>query len=102
MARLDESLAGLAADSLRGRVGRDQFGMLGLQLLEFVDQFVEFGVADLGIVENVVAVLVVADLVAQGFDLLLYCCRWHVRGNYSARSDGSQFRVPSRCCTRCP
>src|SRR6266446_3911662 len=102
MARLDESLARLAAYALSGGVGRDQFRMLGFKLLEFVDQFVEFGVADLRIVENVIAVFVVADLVAQGFDLSLYCCRWHVRGNYSARSDCSRFRVPSQCCTRCP
>src|SRR4029077_19094602 len=85
MAGLDETLAWLAANSLHGRVGGDQFGVLGLDLLEFVDEFVEFSVADLGIVENVVAVFVVADLVAQGFDLLLDCCRGHVRGNYSAR-----------------
>src|ERR1043166_349692 len=102
MAGLDESLPWLAAYALRGRVWRDQLGMLGLELFQFVDQLVEFGVADLGIVENVVAVFVVADPVAQGFDLLLDCCRWHVRGNYSARSGGSQFRVPSLCRTRCP
>ena len=69
---LDEALARLAAHALRRRIGRDQLRMLGLELLQLVHQAVEFGVADLGIVEHVVAVLVVADLVAQRFDLLLH------------------------------
>ena len=56
----------LAADPLRGRVGRNQLGMLRLQLDQLVHQPIEFGIADLGIVEDVVAVLVIADLVAQG------------------------------------
>src|SRR6266849_3967137 len=92
MAGLDEALAWLAAYALRGRVGRDQLRMLGLEFFEFVDELVEFGVADFGIVEDVVAVFVVADLVAQGFDLFLYCGWRHVGGNYS---DSSQFPVLS-------
>jgi hypothetical protein len=45
--------------------------MLGLDRDEFVHQLVELGVADLGAVEDVVAVLMIADLVAQRVDLLL-------------------------------
>ena len=48
-----------------------ELGVLFLERLEFVHELVEFGVGDLGIVEHVVAVLVVADLLAQGFDLLV-------------------------------
>src|SRR2546426_3205553 len=99
MAGLDESLAWLAANSLGGGVGGDQFGVLGFELFHFVDELVEFGVADLGIVENIVAVLVVADLVAHGFDLRLDCGWRPVGGNYSARLDSSQFPVlSSQCC----
>ena len=68
--RFDESLARLAADALRGGVGRDQFGMFGFELLQLDHELVEFGVGDFGIVENVVAVLVVADFLPQRFDLL--------------------------------
>ena len=68
--RFDETFARLAAHALRGRVGGDQFRMLGFELLQLVHQLVEFGVGDLGIVEHVVAVFVVADFLAQGFDFL--------------------------------
>ncbi len=70
MRDLDESLAGLAAYALRGRIGRDQRWMPGLEVLQLPHQFVEFGVADLGLIEDVVAVFVVADFVAEGCDLL--------------------------------
>ena len=72
MRHFDEALARLAAHALGGRVGRDQLRMLGLERLQLVHQAIEFGVADLGIVEHVVAVLVIADLVAQRVDLLLH------------------------------
>src|SRR3989441_9499914 len=44
--------------------------MLAFQLLQLVHELVEVGVGDLRIVEHVIAVLVVADFVAEGFDLL--------------------------------
>jgi hypothetical protein len=69
--RLDEAFAGLAADALGGRVGRDQLGMLGLERLQAVHARVVLGVGDLGRVEHVVEMLVVAKVLAQGFDLLL-------------------------------
>src|SRR5258708_2601918 len=43
--------------------------MRGFELFQLVHQTIEFGVADLGIVEHVVAILVMANLFAQGFDL---------------------------------
>src|SRR6202142_171271 len=45
--------------------------MFRLELLQLVHQAVEFGVADFGIVEYEVAILVMAKLVAQGFELCL-------------------------------
>ena len=67
--RFDKALAGLAADALGGRIGRDQFRMFVFELLQLNHELVEFGVRDFGIVENVVAVFVVADFVPQCFDL---------------------------------
>ena len=73
----DESLARLAAHALRRRIGRDQFDMRGLELFQLVHQAVEFGVRDFGIVEYVVAVLVMANVFAQRLDL-----RVEVRGGH--------------------
>jgi len=54
-----------AADALRRRVGRQQLRVLGLQRAELVEQRVVLVVADLGIVQDVVAMTVVAQLIAQ-------------------------------------
>ena len=54
-----------SGDTLRRRVLGDQVGMRRLELLEFVQQTVELLVGDLRRGENVVAVLVVADLLAE-------------------------------------
>ena len=66
-----KSRTGFATDTLGGRIRRDELRMFRLQLLELVHQLVESGVADFGLVQHVVAVLVIADLVAQGFEFLL-------------------------------
>ncbi len=55
----------LAADALGGRVGCDQLGVLGLDAPQLVEQRVVRVVLDLGVVEDVVAVAVVAELLAQ-------------------------------------
>jgi len=65
------SLARLAAHALRGRIGRDQLRMLGLQVFELPHQLVEFGVADLGLVENVIEGFVVANFLAERADPFL-------------------------------
>ena len=57
-----------ATDDLGGRVGRDQFGELGLERLELAHERVPLGVGDLGLVELVVALVVVADGGAQLVD----------------------------------
>ncbi len=78
MRNLDEALARLAAHPLGGRVGSDQLRMLRLERFQLVHQAVEFGIADLGIVEHVVAVLVMADFLPQPVDLLLHIfAGWH-------------------------
>jgi hypothetical protein len=56
---------GGAADLLRGRVGRDELGELLLERLELAEQLVELGVADDGVVELVVAPVVLGDLGAE-------------------------------------
>ncbi len=69
MSDFDKALARFAANPLRGRVGRDQLGMSRLELLQLVHHAIEFRVADLRIVEHVIAILVMPDLFAQSFDL---------------------------------
>jgi hypothetical protein len=55
----------LAADALGRRVGRDQLRMLSLDPAELVDQSVVDIVPDLGVIEDVVAVAVVLEDLAQ-------------------------------------
>ena len=68
MGDLGEAFLRLAADTLRGRVGGDQLGMLRFQLLQLTGERVEVGIGNFGCVLPVVKVLVVADLFAQLFD----------------------------------
>src|SRR6266852_541738 len=71
MCDFDESFARLASHALRRGIWSDQVWILGFELLQFVDQAVEFRVADLRIIEHVIAVLVMPNLLAQRFNL---CC----------------------------
>ncbi len=50
-----------AADALGRRIGRDEIGVLGFEALELLHERVEFGVGQLGIVEDVVPLFVVAN-----------------------------------------
>ncbi len=61
---------GLPPTRCVGESGVMSEGCSALQILQLLHQLVEFRVADFGIVENVVEVLVVANLFAQSFDLL--------------------------------
>ena len=65
MANFLEALSRLAAYSLGGRVGGEQFGMLGFDPLELVHQRVVLGVGDLRGIEDVVEMLVTAQLGAE-------------------------------------
>ena len=62
-----ETLGRLASDSLGGRVGGQELGMLGFDSLELVHQRVVFGIGDLRCVEDVVEMFVVAQLGAEFF-----------------------------------
>ena len=69
MGDLGESFFGLAADTLGGRIGSDEVGVVGFEALQLAHEVVEVGVGDRRLVEDVIEVLVVADLVAEGVDL---------------------------------
>ena len=55
----------LAADPLRRRIRVHEFRVRGFQLLQLAQQRVEPGVGDFRVVEDVVAVVVMLDLVTQ-------------------------------------
>ena len=61
---------GTARHSLRRRVRGDELRMLLLERLQFLQQRVEGIVGDLWIVEDVVAILMVPNLVAQRGDAI--------------------------------
>ena len=50
-----------AADTLGRRIDGDEIGMLGLQPPELVQQGIELAVGDFRLIEDVVALFVVAD-----------------------------------------
>ncbi len=62
-----------AADASGGRVGRDELRIGGFEFFEPVHQPVIGGVGELGLVEDVILIVVVADLVAELLDFLF--CR---------------------------
>lgn len=63
-----ETFAGSSSDALRGRAGGGKVGILGFDGLEAVHETIELGVGNLRRVENVVEVLVLANLLAEFFD----------------------------------
>ena len=76
-----EGRHGTPAGSLRRRVGRDELGVLRLELAQLPHERVELGVAELGVVEDEVALGVVVDQLAQrgdAFDDILRSGRGHV------------------------
>ena len=68
VAHLLELLGHHAAHADGGAVGVLEFGVLGLQGLQLVEERVELGVADGGVVQDVVAVLVIAHGRAEAVD----------------------------------
>ena len=64
MRYLREALGAVTADTLRGRVGGDELGMLRLQSLQLLEQLVEVVVRDGGSREDVVGVVVRLDLLS--------------------------------------
>ena len=65
MLDLAELVRGRRPDTLGGRVRRDEVGVLLLERLQLVEEPVVIGVRDLRVVEDVVAVEMVLDLLAQ-------------------------------------
>ena len=64
MRYLREALGAVTTDTLRGRVGGDELGMLRLQSLQLLEQLVEVVVRDGGSREDVVGVVVRLDLLS--------------------------------------
>jgi len=62
---LDEPLGGRRADTLRGRVGRDQLRVCRLQRPQFIHQRIVLGVADDGLAQHVVTIVMIVDLAPQ-------------------------------------
>ena len=60
-----EFFAGRAADALRGRFGRDEFGKLFLQFLQLLEKLVVFAVGDELPAFDVIGVVVPADFVGE-------------------------------------
>ncbi len=71
-----ESFERLAADALGGAIGRDRFGMLGLELRQLGHHPVEFAVADFGLGQGVVEIVVPVELGPEmsNFALDLLAC----------------------------
>jgi hypothetical protein len=63
-----EELGGRGADALGRRLRRDQLGELVLERAELTDQLVVLGIRDLGVVQDVIAVQVVVDELAELLD----------------------------------
>ena len=61
MAQLLEALGGRRADALSRRVGTGQLGVSFLECPQLVEEAIVLGVRELGIVEHVVAIVVVLD-----------------------------------------
>ncbi len=68
---LGKAVLGLATHPLRGRIRRDQIGVLGLQALELIHPRVVLRVRPFRGVQNVIQVLVVAKLLAKRVNLLI-------------------------------
>ena len=81
VAHFDESFARLSSNTLSGRIGREQLGMLGLDLLELAHHGVVLGVADFRLVQHVIQMFVMTQRLAQFFDFLFQVRRPHVYYN---------------------
>src|SRR5439155_16480555 len=97
-----EPLDRAAGDALRGGIGRDELGVFGFQLLELVQQIVEFLVGDLRSVVNVVPLLVVPDRLAELLQTLFGRWRGHYSNSRATSTNASYARRPKRTNrTRC-
>ena len=70
-----EAFQHTASHALGGRIGRQLFGMLCFEGLQFAEQLVVFRVGDGRRIQHIVAMVVALDLLAQLVDAL--CNRCH-------------------------
>jgi hypothetical protein len=70
MRNFDESFTRFPAHPLSGRIRCDQLWMRRFQRFELPYQRVEFSVGDLGRVQDVIQILVVPQLLAQGLNFV--------------------------------
>src|ERR1700722_16675805 len=68
-----EAVARRAADALSGRIGSDEFWIFFFELLEFVEQLVEGGVGNLGVVNDMIQIFVMTNFFAQALDFIDDC-----------------------------
>ena len=105
VADLNQVADRLATDSLGGRVRRDELGVGRFDRPEFVEQRVVLVVADLRIVQDVVAIAVVVEQPAELGGPLARVRRGRRRllrdahGSVTSRSAGSIRRARSCCCS---
>ena len=87
-----------AARPLGGGIGGDEFGVGGFELDELLVEGVVFGVADEGGIEDVVAVEVVVELVAEGLEVgghgVVILCRQMINVDHLNHTLCAQF-VPT-------
>ena len=96
VAHLVELVERLRPHALGGRVRGQQVGVLGLEVAQLVEQRVVLGVRDLRVVEDVVAVAVVIELLAQLADPLLGAAGGGAHTSRAAgRSSRSRSKPPS-------
>ena len=67
MADFDETVSRLGARALCRGVWCDQFGMIRFDLLELIQQFVEFQIADDRRVQHMITIVVEIDLLFEFF-----------------------------------
>ena len=98
--------AGRAADTLRGRFGRDEIGKYFLQFLQFLEKLVVFAVGDELPAFDVIGVVVPADFVGElgvadfGFAERHrgnFATRPRLKDSFFVRLSGSRFRPGDRC-----
>jgi hypothetical protein len=82
-----EALRRASANTLRGRIGSEQFGMGSFESLELIHEGVVFCVGDGGAVFDVVEILVMAEEGLQFSDL----CRWIIIGGGSRTTHGQDY-----------
>ena len=90
----------LAAHTLGGRIGTDQFGMGRLQRLKFTEQPVVLGVRHRWIVEYVIGVVVTLQLRAQSVDPRTDFRACHHQSVPLRRTDAEPAASPGRCPAR--